>query len=1152
MSSQVNILSGNYLASGGYFEVLQTGIIPNLISTRGIVIPSSTSFHGDGTTGLAFNLSFPNQDDLRNHYNNQYWTFFTGTNSFGPFREFSQPHRHQYKSTGIIISSGTFLPGRIPGTNFFARALIRPLTITDRIELLENSGNFALRPNQRVSVGIPSSQASEKVHIAGGNVRIDGNVRITGSILNDLNVLGNIKAGVISGTSLLINGQTPNFGGGGGGDNAARGACGGSLVSIETSGIGNIIATGIQDHGNYWNEGPYTADFRGTTIVGGAYNLISGVSCMRLNTIHGSLFSIIVNNQDQYNYEPTVADRNVILGSEKTIISRGSSNVVIGGRDNLITALSSGNFHHGSHSLIGFPSVYAGEPGEVGGWDYFSSSQGACNNVSFGDELNIRTNNNLVLSDGRFPLNIQTGSHAAYVNYLNGIKFASVGINLDDISYNSLSEVWLKDIRHTSPRGIGAPLPAGWNPRNGSTINLYGPTAKAKDGIQQFLWWQFKGPNAEKRHYINDPAGLENVPDLNFAAATPEQPLNRLLRDAYGNNVTGLLLSGPSSAFPINIGGGNRYYPAVITAAYKDNIIDIYGENPPLPGVGVYTPNPNIIVGHGNNAALYDIIIGTANNHEYQQEDNRNQREKLLTYTSHTPTSLTAYSLLLGHNNSITGSMNVVAGVSNFLKHSKGDANIIGNSNTVIPKGYYEPVTAASILPDGSVMTVISGWQTNSSFSAPAKKAYSNVIGYANRLELDPAGFVHVIGAFNRGDNIANSQILGSSNYTTGFGINILGQTNTIASSATLALGDNNWAQWGSHHVFVGSNNFIRNTQFTTGLWPMNHLIVGYFNTINQTSYENVFGTNNFLNHWTGSHNTILGHANNSFGLARDVAVLGNANIISAEKSYVVGHGNKIDPGFLALTAGGLAKLNNNQTIEENIALGFRNSFGASKAASLGGDNYLDQDNSIALGQNAYTYNYGQISYSSTNLVDAASANVANAAVGGASQKTTLIWKGISTGNAAQEIYLDNTAYNPSHNLATESTFGPRGRAYIPSGRMWNGTINITIAETGLRNIRTISQAFTMANTGNKNLPMNMLTRNTIADISLGSSLSSAGVLFSGDNKNEKLAIWVTGLSNRLVHWNISADFLDTWVPGANNQFMHMYNQDGESINILR
>lgn len=1111
MSSQVNILSGNYLASGGYFEVLQTGVIPNLISTRGLVIPSSTSFNMVGATGLAFNLSFPNQDDLRNHYNNQYWTFYTGTTSAGTFIEFTQPNKNQYKTTGIIISSGSFLPNKRPGVDFFAKALIRPLTVTDRIESLENSGNFALRPNQRISVGIPSSQASEKVHIAGGNVRIDGNIRLTGSLLNDLNVVGNVKANIISGTSLLINGQTPSFGG-----------IGGSILSIDQSGISNRFISG---------GAPDDTDFKGSTIVGGAYNVISGVCRMRLNSIQGSLFSYIINRS-----AASVADSNTIIGSVASVVNGGSDNTLVGGRENVVTIYSSGNFHRGNKTIIGLP----GSENEL--------PRGACNNVSFGDNISIRTNNNFVLTDGRTPIVVENSSNSAVFNYLNGIKFTSVGISLEDASYPGLDDVWLKDIKNTLQA-----TPEGWDPRNGSTIDLYGPTAKAKDGIQPFLWWNFgTGKYGEgTRQYIDDAESLNLVPDLNFEYGINNQS-NRLLRDAYGNQVTGLLLSGPASAFPISIGAANRYFPAVITAAYKNNQIDIYGENPPIPGVGVYTPNPNIILGHANKAGLYDIIIGTSNVHEYQRQDNPYQREKLLTYTTHTPTTLTAYSILMGHYNSMSGSMNVVMGVSNLVKHSKGDANVIGNSNVIIPRGYFQPVTAASVLPDGGVMTVVSGWQTNASFNETAKKAYSNAIGYANRVELNPIGFVNILGALNVGDDVSNTQIVGADNYVTGDSIHIVGQLNSISSRNTSVLGDNNWSQYGSHHVFLGNNNFIRNTLFTDGLWPQNQMILGYFNTTNQTSYENVFGTNNFLNHSTGSHNTIIGHSNNSYGLTRDVGMLGNGNIINAEKSYVIGYGNNIDPTLFPLTAGGSAKLNDNGAIQENMALGFRNYFGASKSTSLGADNYLDQDNAIALGQNAYAYNYGQISYSTTNLVDASSSNVSSAAIGGGSQKTTLIWKGISTGIARQEIYLDNTAYDPSYNLATESNFGPRGRAYIPSGRMWNGTINITIAETGLRNIRTISQAFTIANTGNKNLPMNMLTRNNIADNTLGSSLNTAGILFSGDNNNEKLAIWVTGLSNRLIHWNVSADFLDTWVPGAHNQYMHMYNQDGESIRILR
>jgi len=208
----INLLSGNHLISGGYLEVQSTGIIPNLISIKSLTIPSQTSFSAFGTTGAQFSLSFLTEENLRKHYNSQYWTFYTGSTSTGPFLEFTGPNKNQYQSTGIIISSGSFLLGKVPGTNFFGKALIRPIPILDRIEFIENSGSLALNSNQKIGIGLLSNKAEEKLHVGNGNLKVDGLIKVDAGIqsVGDIETLGNITAKVINAEGLNI----PGFDGG--------------------------------------------------------------------------------------------------------------------------------------------------------------------------------------------------------------------------------------------------------------------------------------------------------------------------------------------------------------------------------------------------------------------------------------------------------------------------------------------------------------------------------------------------------------------------------------------------------------------------------------------------------------------------------------------------------------------------------------------------------------------------------------------------------------------------------------------------------------------------------------------------------------------------------------------------------------------------
>ena len=1121
-----NILSGNHLVSGGYLEVPSTGIIPNLISIKGLTIPSSTSFTAIGTTGAQFSLFFLNEEGLRKHYNSQYWTFYTGSTSTGPFLEFTGPSKHQYQSTGVIISSGAFFPGKIPGINFFGKALIKPLTILDRIEKLENSGSLALNANQKIGVGLRSNLAQEKLHVGNGNLKVDGLIKVDGGILSvgDIETAGNVTANVINAQGLNI----PGFAGfGEGGSDTTR------IKSLITYGTGNDIyprnIVGIS---------------RGSAILGGAFNLISGKNSaqVRNHLIMNGAGNAIINDKTS-----RPSERVSIINGVGNIVFNSSDSLLCGS-DNVLFPFTSGVVSFGDHSSFGAGEDTAFKTGVKGVF-------------AFGDRISSFDDNNVIFNDNRgFRVNT-VDKNTFLINHLNGIKTQGGGLNFLDNSHQTLYDYWLQD-----STGI---IPEGWDPYIDSTVNLYGPTAYKENGIQSFLWYMFGTDSGLYRTYE------KNVPDLN---------LTNELRDAYGEYVTGLVIN-RSDSFPINIGLNNKTYNAVVTAAYPGGGYDLYGNLAPIPHVGRFNPTNNIIIGQDNTAAAFDILIGRGNVHDYMTEDNMDVREKLLNYTTKTPCINDAESVAIGWNNYMSGNHNALIGVKNEAIHTKGDVNMVGTANTLHPQGYFTPVVTSSAMPDGSVRSVRGGRIPNTGFTTPALRSFANFFGIGNEISYE-GGYLNIIGNYNSTDAIANSQIFGFDNYATGVSIKAIGQYNLISTSETTVLGDNNFIQYGAGHKVFGNSNLLRNTLFTGGSYPLNQMILGDFNTTNQSSYEVILGTNNLLDHTVGSYNTYIGNSNSTLKVSKDNSLLGNNNSLFGQNSLVLGNQNHIDSDLFLGIDPFKPELNDNSALEDNITIGNRNNLASNYSLALGNDVYLNQNNTVGIGNNAYTYNYGQISYGSLNLSDVASQEVNQINLGGITQKTSLVWRGISTGftthfgyafNSAtisgkgQEIYLNNTAYDQNHNQATSQNGGPTGRAYVPYGRIWNGTINVTIANSEHSLVRSVNKTFTVANTGNDSVGGRLkIVQNTLSDNSFGVASSgfnllsedplfisgsygranNVGLMLSGDDTNSKLALWVTGLNNTKLHWNVSADFLDTFIPNTIND-VPMLTQNKKSVVLI-
>jgi hypothetical protein len=134
-------------------------------------------------TGFKFSFNFSNEADLNRHINTQKWYIVTGA---------SLARRVQGNNTIQINKTGVTIPFPNPApSQFFSQAFLTNYTIDERFNHIEQSGVFALENRQKIGFGTFDPQ--EKVHIAGGNLRVDNtgffnNIHLSGQPINNYTV----------------------------------------------------------------------------------------------------------------------------------------------------------------------------------------------------------------------------------------------------------------------------------------------------------------------------------------------------------------------------------------------------------------------------------------------------------------------------------------------------------------------------------------------------------------------------------------------------------------------------------------------------------------------------------------------------------------------------------------------------------------------------------------------------------------------------------------------------------------------------------------------------------------------------------------------------------------------------------------------------
>ena len=175
-------LSGSAYLPSGYTNNPFVPSTPNqrYLSSNG----TETLFPGPTTTGFKFGWTFSSEADLNRHINTQRWYIVTGSSLNG---------RIQGNNTIQINKTGVIIPFPNPAPNsFFSQGVLTNYTIDERFNHIEQSGVFALQSTQKIGFGTFDPQ--QKVHISGGNLRVDNTgiiTSITGTNANISNINSN-------------------------------------------------------------------------------------------------------------------------------------------------------------------------------------------------------------------------------------------------------------------------------------------------------------------------------------------------------------------------------------------------------------------------------------------------------------------------------------------------------------------------------------------------------------------------------------------------------------------------------------------------------------------------------------------------------------------------------------------------------------------------------------------------------------------------------------------------------------------------------------------------------------------------------------------------------------------------------------------------
>jgi len=503
--------------------------------------------------------------------------------------------------------------------------------------------------------------------------------------------------------------------------------------------------------------------------------------------------------------------------------------------------------------------------------------------------------------------------------------------------------------------------------------------------------------------------------------------------------------------------------------------------------------NPSILIGADNSGSHQNILIGTNNISFHTPAEFittgvygpgatglpvKSLRNSPWPFNKSTWPYYQGMNTLIGHGNYSTGAMVNVFGHGNFIRHNAGPTLILGYSNFLIPTGgiyqtgsggyitgYFEPNLSGPIQFKRN--TVIVGFNNSETYGN-----YSNLIGTNNT-------------SYARYGNT-----LGYYNYISGEKPNTFGYSNINQGIANISFGYQNYVLDGQNNFLIGNNNILYKLHPTGAIYPVSNSVLGN------------------LNYLAGSNGVVLG-TRNRFGANTgvnpvDSILIGNTNISETSHAVLIGAFNS-SSGFRSYTIGANNIISGTY---QNGIYGVHNVNYGNNAYILGNNNDVYNEGGIAIGNYAFAYNRNQVS-------------IAGGSNGtswpGSSQKTHLFWKGVTSGASNMELMLDGVFHDGTY---------ISGKAYIPSGVIWNGTVNVIGSETGLGNalvqLRSVSAA-------NKNGFIHLLNNTSLNSATTGTVTWGVGI--TPDSTNKALAVTATGVAGKVIYWSVIGEFNEAFIP---------------------
>jgi hypothetical protein len=810
------------------------------------------------------------------------------------------------------------------------------------------------------------------------------------------------------------------------------------------------------------------------SILGGSSNYVYGALNTVLNGINNKIGASDGQVSETNQNESIIANGicHYLLGSNSTLMN-GTCNTVIGHNN-----FMGGGFRNcidvTNYDLFNNPTLFDGIQAEIPRGNFIGN--GYYNRI-----LNISRSSTIL---NGFNNIIDNSSCSAILNGQNNFISGSSNsfiIGKGNAINNAFNEA-SGDV-FAPLQGIGI-INDGTTPVN----NYYMPRTLALG----FRYGTFHYPFINLN---NDPTPLS----INFTGEWDDYNKGR-----YGgtsgeyNNYTGIEFAGKSGLYPWMYANSLKMISIGTNNDNRFHAVDISGflNNDPVKTQTLYrVQNPSILIGSNNAPSHQNILIGVNNRSLYTSAEDiytgiygpgvpgiRIPDVKTL---NKGPWPLTnspwpfyqGMNTLIGTNNTVTGAGVNVFGISNLVQDNTGPSLLLGSYNNLIAQsGSYTTGVNGAILSFTRQTDYIPIWKRN-----------TIMLGFSNTERLGL--WSNIIGTQNAAYS-NSSNILGFSNNASGLYLNIFGKSNLTYGLSNSAFGSNNLVIDGQNNTAIGVNNIINLLHPTGESRPIDN---------------NLFGNSNYV---IGSNGLLLG-LRNRFGYTTgvylyDSILIGNNNI--SENSFTTSVGlYNYTTGFYSSTFG-----SNNQISggSYNGIFGSNNVNFGTNSYSIGSNNKVYNEGGMALGNQAFSYNRNQVS-------------IAGGSNGtswpGSSQKTHLFWKGITSGVANTELMLDG--------VFSDGTY-VSGKAFIPSGVIWNGTVNIIASETGLNNALIQTRLVSAANRAGT---MHLINNSVLSSNTTGTA--AWGLQVSMDSTYKALKMTASGSASKVLYWSVIGEFNEAFIP---------------------